>query len=136
METEQQELNKNLQDLIAKIFLCKLKEKEISNKQEFLEKYLRPAVDLIDRQHEALDNITKSLTEQIKSQDIAIKESYDTYQEAMKQRELRAKKFVEDKSSDELKEFLADQFVPYNLWKSADHDKLVQLILDCYDEED
>lgn len=131
METEQNEF----QNLLVKLFLFKLKEKEIADKQEFLDKYLRPAVDLIDKQQTTLDNITTSLTEQIESQDLAIKESFDNYKEAMTQRELRAKQFVEGKSSDELKEFLADQYVPYNSWKSADHDELVKVILNCYDEE-
>jgi len=52
----------------------------------------------------------------------------------MIKREKEAKEFCVDKTSDQLKEFLADQYVPYNSWKNADHGELVKLVLECYDQ--
>ena len=41
-----------------------------------------------------------------------------------------------DKSVAELKAYLSDQPVPYNLWKDADHNTLVKLVTDVYCDKD
>lgn len=49
-------------------------------------------------------------------------------------REQKASEFCQDKSTEELKTYLADTPVPYNLWKDADHKTVIKLVTEAYDE--
>ena len=51
------------------------------------------------------------------------------YTEAMLTREQYAKEFIKSRTEKTLKEYLADQSIPYNVWKDANHEYLVKLII-------
>ncbi len=67
-------------------------------------------------------------------QEKEIKESFELYQEASSLRDENAKSFCINKTEDELKVWLADQPVAYNLWRDASYDTLVGLVFNVYDE--
>lgn len=113
-------------ELLDKMVEILLLQQKIKTKEELLEK-LQPYLD-----HQ--NDLAEKLTLQLEEQKGAIQESTNIYNEAMIKREKDAKEFCVGKSSDELKEFLADQYVPYNSWKNADHGELVKLVLEVYDE--
>jgi ElaB/YqjD/DUF883 family membrane-anchored ribosome-binding protein len=89
--------------------------------------------ELLDETKNLLSQQEK-FAKQLKELDDKIEENSDIYKEAMTKREKEATEFCIDKTSDQLKEFLADQYVPYNSWKNADHSELVKLVLECYDQ--
>lgn len=112
--------------LLNKMVELLLLQQKIKTKEEFLDKfkpYLDDYVDIKDKLHNHLIE-----------QENSIRESTNIYKEAMIQRDKDAQEFCLDKNSDELKQFLANQYVPYNSWKSANHDELVKLVLEVYDE--
>jgi len=114
---------KELLDEMIKILLLQQK---IKTKEEILDKF-KPYLDnYVD--------IQEKLTVHLKEQEASIQEATNIYKEAMIKREKEAKEFCVDKTSDQLKEFLADQYVPYNSWKNANHDELVKLVSEVYDE--
>lgn len=75
------------------------------------------------------------LDEHMKSQTEAIAESFSIFEQGMARRAEKAKEFCQGKSADDLKIYLADQPVAYNLWKEADYDTLVKLVTDIYDDQ-
>ena len=110
-----------------------MKKGEIKGKQEMLDKLsptINHAIDIIDNNIKLHD----SIEQHIKSQNESIMESTNTYKEEMIRREKKAKEFCQGKNVDQLKEYLADQPVPYNSWRNADCDTLVQLVMDIYEE--
>ena len=118
---------KELLDKMVEILLLRQK---IKTKEELLEK-LKPYLDHPTDQN---NDLAEKLTLHIEEQKQSIQESTNIYEQAMIKREKDAKEFCVGKSSDELKEFLADQYVPYNSWKNADHGELIKLVLEVYDE--
>lgn len=110
-----------------------MKKGEIKGKQEMLDKLspiVNHAINIIDNNKRMHD----SLEEHMKSQNESIMESANTFKEAMIIREKKAKEFCQGKTTDELKQYLADQPIAYNCWRNADCDTLVQLVIDVYEE--
>ena len=79
------------------------------------------------------DNIFRSLQEHMAQQDQDIKASFEIYEQQMKQRDDNARLFCVNKTNDELKAWLADQPVAYNLWRDANHETLVELAFNVYE---
>ena len=48
-------------------------------------------------------------------------------------RDKEAKLFVANKTSDELRAYLATKPIPYNDWKDADHDTLLELTFNMFE---
>lgn len=97
-----------------------------------------PAIDRIkdkintDSEY-SIGNILQHLRDHIDDQNKSIRESSQIFDKQMIQRNNDAKQFVNNKSDDELKLWLADQYVPYNSWKDATHDTLLELVFSVYE---
>lgn len=102
-----------------------MKLSELKGKKEMVNKYS----DVVKETSVVLD----SIFEHTKKQEKEIQESARIYLEQMRKRTEQAKEFCGERTSDELKEYLANQPVAYNLWKNADHDTLVSLVMDVYE---
>jgi hypothetical protein len=105
---------------------------EIKGKQEMFDKFSPVIKELVEEKQ----TFQEKLSEHMKDQNEGIAESFQIYEEAGLRREQRAKDFCEGKTVEEFKEFLANQYIPYNSWKDADRDILVKLVLEVYDEEE
>ena len=64
----------------------------------------------------------------------SISEPMDIYLEKMKDLEIKAIEFCSNKTSDELRKYLADKPVAYNYWIDADYDTLVKLVMNVYED--
>lgn len=115
-----------VKELLDEMINILLLQQKIKTKEEILDKF-KPYLD-------NYVNIQKNLTVHLQEQESSIQEATNIYKEAITKREKEAKEFCVDKTSDQLKEFLANQYVPYNSWKNADHGELVKLVLEVYDE--
>lgn len=111
-----------------------MKKGELKGKQEMLDK-LSPAVNHAINVIDNNNRMHESLKEHMKSQNESNTESFRVYEEAMAKREKKGKEFCQGKTADELKEYLAGQYIPYNSWKGADYDTLVKLVMEVYEEE-
>jgi hypothetical protein len=78
-------------------------------------------------------NIASDFEEYMQNQTDDIEASTQVYNNAMLKREQDAKSFCFGKTNEELKAWLANQYVPYNSWKDANHDTLVELVLNVYE---
>ena len=94
-------------------------EGRLAGKKEIIENHLNP--------------IISSLDEHLKSTELNIRESYNSFLSAVGKNKENAQLFCQDKTSNELKMYLADRPVAYNSWKDADYDILVQLVMDVYE---
>ena len=56
----------------------------------------------------------------------------EAIEQLMAKREEEAKNFCQNKSVEELKEYLANQPIPYNLWKDASYKNLIALVSEMY----
>jgi hypothetical protein len=129
-----------VKELLDRMIEILLLQQKIKTKEELLDK-LKPYIDYQENFHNNLtvhlQEQTKSIQEQTKSiqeQTKSIQEITNTFNEATIKREKDASEFCVGKDSDQLKEFLANQYVPYNSWKNANQDELLKLVLDVYDE--
>lgn len=120
----------DIKKLLDEMITILLLQQKIKTKEEILEK-LKPYLDY-ESNYE--NDIQEELTNHLKEQSDSIQESTNLYELAMKKRDKEAKEFCLGKNCDELKEFLANQYVPYNSWKNANRDELVKLTLEVYDE--
>ena len=59
-----------------------------------------------------------------------------SYEQLKIQRKQNAELFCQGKTADQLKEYLADQPVAYNVWKDLDLDELLKLTLEVYYDVD
>ncbi len=89
---------------------------------------------IVDGYASKLNSIHTQLDDHIKEQDAFLSQAEEDYNVAMKRREENAKAFCENKTADQLKEWLADQYVPYNQWKDAPLETLIKLAMTVYDE--
>jgi len=115
-----------VKELLNEMIRLLLLQQKIKTKEEILDKF-RPYLD-------DYVNMQEKLTVHLKEQRDSIQESTRIYKEATIKQEKDAAEFCSNKDSDQLKEFLANQYVPYNSWKNANHDELVKLVLEVYDE--
>lgn len=104
-----------------------MKLSELKGKKEMVDKYS----DVVAKETRLFD----ALLEHNKNQEKMIVESCRNYLQQMHETTENAKEFCENKTVDELKEYLANQPVAYNLWKDADRETLVDLIMSVYGDD-
>lgn len=108
--------------LLDKMSEILLLQQKIKTKEELLDK-LKPYLD----DH---SDLSEKLNNHLKDQNEDRQQSFNIYNQGMIEIEKNAIKFITNKTSDQLKNYLADQYVPYNSWKNANHDELVKLVLE------
>jgi len=96
---------------------------------------LKEKKEMVDKYSNVVEQTLDLLVENKKEQDNFLLESSRAFAANMAKREQNAKEFCKNKTSDELKDYLADQPVAYNLWKNADYDTLVKLTMGVYEDE-
>lgn len=116
----------NLREINERIAEYRLKQANLSGKEEMINKYSEKVKET--------SNILSGLEEHMKNQTESIQKSTNIYIKQMKIRDEKAKLFCQDKNIDELKEYLANSPVAYNFWKNADLDTLKALIMNVYEE--
>jgi hypothetical protein len=79
-------------------------------------------------------DMTAALTKHNEEERAHLDNLFVDYEAAMVKRKTAALAFIEGKSDETLKLYLANQPVAYNLWKDATHDELIKLVFDVYDE--
>jgi hypothetical protein len=131
MESENVNTNE-VRDHIKQCVGLLVQKGEIKGKEEMFNK-LSP---LVNQAIEERDKVVNSLKDHVDKEKESLAEIHSHFEEARLRRDRKAAEFCKDKTSEQLKEWLADQPVPYNAWKAADHDTLIKLALDVYDEEE
>lgn len=109
-------VKEDLIKLINDFIQLKLGHGEVETKQYFLIKYLTPLIEELSNKSSKLDEIYEKLETHNKEQAKAIKESSDFYHMEMKKRDENATLFIKGKTDEELKEYLADQYIPCDKW--------------------
>ena len=108
--------------LLDKMTEILLLQQKIKTKEELLDK-LKPYLD-------EQSDLSEKLNHHLKDQNNDKQQNFNINNQGMIEIEKNAIKFITNKTSDQLKNYLADQYVPYNLWKNADHDELVKIVLE------
>jgi hypothetical protein len=108
-----------------------LRRENLKGKKEIVDKYSNAVEQTLKHEKDTFD----LLVEHQKKESNFLLESSRTFAASMAKREQNAKEFCKDKTCDELKDYLADQPVAYNLWKNADYDTLVKLTMEVYEDE-
>lgn len=94
---------------------------------------LTEVIPKIEEYQQREDKIYNSLKVHIEEQHKALHDCNVQYELSKAEREQKAQEFVEGKTSEELKSYLADQPVPYNRWRDAELNVLMELALEVFD---
>jgi hypothetical protein len=113
-------------DIIKDAVTLAHKTGELKGKIEMLDK-VKPII----KSH---NDMTTSLKKHNEEERTHLENLFVDYEAAMVKRKTAALAFIEGKSDETLKLYLANQPVAYNLWKDATHDELIKLVFDVYDE--
>jgi hypothetical protein len=94
-------------------------------KQKMFNEYVKPIAEVFE-----------DLRKHVNAQEKEISETTDLFRHKEKYRQKQAMIFVENKTVEELRIYLADRPIAYNSWKNAELSELVKLAVEIYDEEE
>jgi len=115
-----------IKEFNQRIVECRIKLANLNGKEEMVNKYHEKVKETC--------NIFDGLDEHMKEQTKNIQNATAIYFERMTLQDESAKQFCKDKTTEELKDYLANRPVAYNDWRNANLDELKTLVLGVYEE--